>query len=54
VPHKNAEAIYDKIDLILSQKELQKTITTNGKKDVEKLFSLEKMIGSLSKLYAAS
>jgi len=54
VPYKDSEAIYEKAEFILRHKEMIKGVLVQARQDVEHLFSLNKMINALTKLYADS
>lgn len=54
VPFKNEEAIYKGIHILLEDKNLRNEIIQEGLNSVQKRFSLQKMIGSLSELYYSS
>ncbi len=51
VPYKNSVAIYDSLMLLMSNQELRNRIIQNGKKDVKRLFHLNRMISELENLY---
>jgi len=51
VPYKNSVAIYDALMLLMSNQELRNRIIQNGKKDVKRLFHLNRMISELENLY---
>ena len=52
VGFENSEEVYEAILRLLKDKELRGKLAANGKADVKELFSLEKMIGKLEKLYS--
>lgn len=51
VDYKNSENIYSSIKEIITNKSLALKMIVNGKKDVEKLFPISKMISDLETLY---
>ena len=51
VDYKNAEDIFNKICLILKNKDFETKIITNAMKDVYERFTLERMIFDLDKIY---
>ncbi|MCU0444139.1 MAG: glycosyltransferase family 4 protein [Microscillaceae bacterium] len=51
VPFENTEAIYEAMLTLLTDRELGNRLTQQGKESVQAMFSLEKMIQSLEKLY---
>jgi len=51
VPFNDSEAIYGAVTELLENDELRETLVRNGKKDVQELFTLDKMIRSLEALY---
>jgi glycosyltransferase involved in cell wall biosynthesis len=51
VPYNNSEEIYNSIYSLLVNKDMQKKIIENGLVDVEKLFTVDKMINELEELY---
>jgi glycosyltransferase involved in cell wall biosynthesis len=53
VDFKDADQVYRAIGELLENTELRNRLTKNGRSDVLSLFSLERMIGNLEKLYAA-
>ena len=52
VDFKNSEQVYQAIIRLLTNTGLRETLIRNGKEDVKKLFSLERMIGKLEELYS--
>lgn len=52
VGFENSEEVYQAILKLLRDNELCEKLSANGKADVKELFSLEKMIGKLEKLYS--
>jgi len=53
VDYKNADAIYDGINLILNNPDLKNKLISNGRNDVMQKFDVIKMINSLEDLYAS-
>jgi hypothetical protein len=51
VDYKNAEAVYEGIQLILKDVDLKNKLIANGRNDVMKQFDVVKMIKSLEVLY---
>lgn len=51
VPYKDSKAIFDSLMLLLSEKSIRDNITLNGKKDVFRLFTIDKMIQKTEMLY---
>jgi glycosyltransferase involved in cell wall biosynthesis len=51
VDYKNADAIYEGINLILKDVDLKSKLIYNGRADVMKYFDVLKMIKSLEALY---
>lgn len=51
VPYQNSEEIYNAMKELLGNKNLTTNLISNGKKDVEQRFSIDKMILSLEQLY---
>ncbi|MES2566587.1 MAG: glycosyltransferase family 4 protein [Bacteroidota bacterium] len=51
VPHKNSDAIYSAMILLLEKESLRKEITRNGLIDVEAKFKIKDMMDKLEKLY---
>ncbi|HVE56702.1 MAG TPA: glycosyltransferase family 4 protein [Pyrinomonadaceae bacterium] len=52
VGFEDSEQVYEAIVKLLEDKELREKLSETGKADVKELFSLEKMIGKLEKLYS--
>jgi len=52
VGFENSEEVYQAILKLLRDNELREKLSAGGKADVKELFSLEKMIGKLEKLYS--
>lgn len=52
VGFENSEEVYQAILKLLEDKDLREKLSASGKTDVKELFSLEKMIGKLEKLYS--
>ncbi len=52
VGFENSEEVYQAIVKLLEDKDLREKLSANGKSDVKELFSLEKMIAKLEKLYS--
>lgn len=51
VPYKNAEAIYHALMLLMNNEELKNRVIESGFNDVQKLFSIERIIKELEKEY---
>jgi glycosyltransferase involved in cell wall biosynthesis len=51
VPYENSEEIYNAMKELLGNKKLSANLISNGKKDVEQRFSIDKMMLSLEQLY---
>ncbi len=53
VPYKDSDAIYEAMNLILTDKNLREKIVLQGKSDVQQLFDIRNMVAKLDSLYAA-
>ncbi len=51
VPFQNSERIYESMKMFMEQPDVAKEIGSQGQKDVRKMFTLQKMLNSLTSLY---